>query len=159
MRASLTRRRRLTAWDPVDRVIAFVASRALLLGAVIGLASLSAAVTGEEFLTDPLIPGLGFGTILVLPIAGMLTLVAWLCASGAVRLARLSWLASRVGVVVCSAAEAAIVGAGVLSLMNVRPLAAVGALLLAVGSAALLLRVHGGVRGRARTTAGSSWAE
>jgi hypothetical protein len=151
MRTSPTGSRR-AAWDPADRVIAFITSRALLLGAMIGLSYLTAAVTGDEFLTDPLIPGFGFGLILVLPIACAFTLVVWLCASGAVRLARLSRAASLVGVVVCAAAESAIVGAGILSMMNVRPVSVVGAVLIAGGSAALLLRVHG-VGGRARVAA------
>jgi hypothetical protein len=151
MRASPTGSRR-AAWDPIDRVIAFVASRVLLLGAAIGLSYLTAAVTGDEFLTDPLIPGFGFGLFLVLPLACALTLVVWVCASGAIRLAHVSRAASLIGVVVCAAAESAIVGAGILSMMNVRPLAVVGAVLIAGGSAALLLRVHG-AGGRKRVPA------
>ncbi|MFT2750067.1 hypothetical protein [Clavibacter sp. Sh2036] len=140
-------------WDPVDRVIAFVTSRALLLGATLGLAYLTAAVTGDELLTDPLIPGSGFGAVLVPPLAGVLTLLVWLCASGAVRLARRSRVASLVGLGACGAAEAALVAAGIPSTMNVRPVSVVGAVVLAGGSAALLLRAHGAVGGRARVAA------
>jgi len=140
-------------WDPVDRVIAFVTSRALLLGAAIALGYLTVAVTGQDSLTDPLIPGFGFGLVLVLPLACAFTLVVWLCASGALRLARLSRATSLIGVVVCAAAEAAIVGAGILSVMNVRPVAVVGAVVLAGGAAVLLLRAHGAVGRRGRVTA------
>lgn len=144
---------RAAAWDPVDRVIVFVASRALLLGVTFGLAYLTTAVTRGESLTDPLIPGFGFGLVLVPPLAGALTVVVWLCASAAVRLARLSRVASLIGIGLCAIAETAIVGAGILSVMNVRPLTVTGAVLVAAGSAALLLRVPGGAGGRTRTAA------
>ncbi|MFD2340937.1 hypothetical protein FGG90_09565 [Clavibacter tessellarius] len=148
---------RAAAWDPADRIIAFVTSRALLLGATLGLAYLTVAVTGDSSLTDPLIPGFGsgfgFGLVLVPPLAGALTLVVWLFASAAVRLARLSRVAALVGIGLCAVAEAAIVGAGILSVMDVRPVSVAGAVVLAGGSAALLLRAHGAVGGRARTSA------
>ncbi|MBT1634894.1 hypothetical protein [Clavibacter michiganensis] len=144
---------RAAAWDPADRVIAFVTSRALLLGATLGLAYLTVAVTGDSSLTDPLIPGFGFGLVLVPPLVGALTLVVWLCSSAAVRLARLGRVAALVGIGLCAVAEAAIVGAGILSVMDVGPVSVAGAVVLAGGSAALLLRAHGAVGGRARTSA------
>lgn len=144
---------RAAAWDPADRIIAFVTSRALLLGATLGLAYLTVAVTGDSSLTDPLIPGFGFGLVLVPPLVGALTLVVWLCASAAVRLARLGRVAALVGISLCAVAEAAIFGAGILSVMDVRPVSVAGAVVLAGGSAALLLRAHGAVGGRARVAA------
>ncbi|OUE21994.1 hypothetical protein BFL36_10500 [Clavibacter michiganensis] len=140
-------------WDPADRIIAFVTSRALLLGATLGLTYLTVAVTGDTSLTDPLIPGFGFGIVLVPPLVGVLTLVVWLCASAAVRLARLSRVAAFVALAalgLCAVAEAVIVGAGILSVMDVGPVSVAGAVVLAGGSAALLLRAHGAVGARAR---------
>jgi hypothetical protein len=144
---------RPAAWDPVDRVIAFVASRALLLGASLALVYLSVAVTGEDSLTDPLIPGFGMGIALIYPLALILTAAVWLCASGALLLARGSVVAAGIGVTVCVLAEFVIVAAGILSMMNVRPVTVVGAVLLAGGSAALLAWSHRVTRAAAPASA------